>query len=494
MLAKILKTFILLLWLVMLGLLIHRSYIRPASVIALDVITDEGVRAGDEWFGIYQQGRKIGYAHTQVAPEGPAYHLFEESEIDILAMETVQRVRTVINSYASRNFLLQYFDFTMQSSLTNMQIKGAVVKKDLVLDITTGGQTRKERIRLKEPPYLSPNVKPALILMGLETGRTYRFPLFNPLTMNTDDALITVEAKDTIKVGDREVPVYRLKESLQGMVTTSWINEEGETIKEVSPLGYMILRESAVEAKKLDKLGPAVDIIALTMIPSDPVPDSDRTTYLRARLANVPLRGFQLDGDRQTLKDETLEIRAEKPRAPYRLPSSDGNLMEFLRPSPFVQSDDPAIKNQAARILAGESDAAAAAKKLNDWVYTAIRKQPVVSIPSAVEVLKQKVGDCNEHTALYAALARSVGLPTRMAAGIVYMENGFYYHAWPEVWLGAWIAVDPTLDQFPADATHIRFTTGNLDRQMELMQLVGKLRVEVLEYKYNAEFGLRNAE
>jgi transglutaminase-like putative cysteine protease len=256
----------------------------------------------------------------------------------------------------------------------------------------------------------------------------------------------------------------------------------------------MILRESAVEAKKLDKLGPAVDIIALTMIPSDPVPDSDRTTYLRARLANVPLRGFQLDGDRQTLKDETLEIRAEKPRAPYRLPSSDGNLMEFLRPSPFVQSDDPAIKNQAARILAGESDAAAAAKKLNDWVYTAIRKQPVVSIPSAVEVLKQKVGDCNEHTALYAALARSVGLPTRMAAGIVYMENGFYYHAWPEVWLGAWIAVDPTLDQFPADATHIRFTTGNLDRQMELMQLVGKLRVEVLEYKYNAEFGLRNAE
>jgi hypothetical protein len=42
--------------------------------------------------------------------------------------------------------------------------------------------------------------------------------------------------------------------------------------------------------------------------------------------------------------------------------------------------------------------------------------------------------------------------------------------------------VDPTFNQFPADATHIRFTTGNLDRQSDIIRLVGKLKVEVLEY------------
>ena len=63
------------------------------------------------------------------------------------------------------------------------------------------------------------------------------------------------------------------------------------------------------------------------------------------------------------------------------------------------------------------------------------------------------------------------------------VKNGFYYHAWPEVWLGGWVAVDPTFHQFPADATHIRFVTGNLDRQSEILKLVGKLRVEILEYK-----------
>jgi len=114
----------------------------------------------------------------------------------------------------------------------------------------------------------------------------------------------------------------------------------------------------------------------------------------------------------------------------------------------LVQSDDRAIREQAAKIVGKEQDAAEATKKLNTWVYEAIDKQAVVSIPSAVEVLQQKVGDCNEHTTLYAALARAAGVPTRMAAGIVYMKNGFYYHAWPEVWLGEWTAIDPTFGQF----------------------------------------------
>lgn len=478
---KLVKTVILLFWAVMLGLLVHRSYIRPSSVIALDVITEEGLRAGEEWFGIYQQGRKIGYARSRMALEGDAYHLLEESELDVLVLESVQRVKTVINSYASKNFQLRYFDFALRSPASSMEIKGAVVKNQLVLDISTGGRTRTEKVKLAEPPYLSPNVKPALVLMGLVPGRTYRFPLFSPVTMSTEDAFVTVEERETIKVGERELPVFRIKESFQGLETTSWISDEGETIKETSPLGYILLREAPEEAKKLDKQGPAVDVIALTMIPSDPLPDAERTTFLKARLANVPLRNFELDGGRQKLSGDIIEVRAERPGHSYRLPSQERDVREFLRPGPFVQSDDPAIRDQAAAVLGKEHDAAAAAKKLNDWVYIAVRKKPVVSIPSAVEVLKQRVGDCNEHTTLYAALARAAGIPVRMAAGIVYMHKGFFYHAWPEIWLGEWIAVDPTLNQFPADATHIRFVSGNLDRQSEILRLVGKLKVEIIE-------------
>src|SRR5512142_3145248 len=114
MLKKITSTLILLFWIIMLGLLGERTYLRPSSVVALDAATEEGVRATDEWFGIYQKGAKIGYAHTSVRPEAETYHLFEESELDILVLGRVQRVRTAINSYTTRSFLLKSFDFSLQ--------------------------------------------------------------------------------------------------------------------------------------------------------------------------------------------------------------------------------------------------------------------------------------------------------------------------------------------------------------------------------------------
>lgn len=483
MIQKLIKLSVLIFWLVMLGLLVERTYLRPSTVIALDVITEEGVRTGDEWAGIYQQGRKIGYSHTSVMREADTYHLLEESELDLLVLGSVQHVKTITNSYTTKNFLLKYFNFIMRSESSSIEVKGAVIGNKLVLDILTAGQTRKERMALKEPPYLALNIKPALILLGLEPGRKYRFPLFNPATMSTEDASISVEAKERIKVGDSEQTVYKLKETFQGMEAFSWITEEGDTIKEESPLGYVLLKETMVEAMKRDKNGPAVDIISLVMIPSKTIQNSAQTKYMSAKLTGAPLQAFDLDGDRQAYRGNTIEVSVPEETAAYPLPYGGKDREEFLQPTALIQSDDKRIKDQTAKILSGEKNARKAARKLNEWVYNALEKKPVVSIPSALEVLSQRVGDCNEHTTLYTALARAAGIPTRMAAGIVYLRDGFYYHAWPEVWLGQWTAVDPTFDQFPADATHIRFVTGNIDRQSDILKLVGKLKVEVLEYR-----------
>jgi hypothetical protein len=445
---RIVKLSILAFWLVMVGLLIERTYLQPSTLIALDVISEEGVRTGDDWFGIYQQGRKIGYAHTRTQREADTYHLFEESELDILALGSVQRVKTVINSYAAKNFQLKYFDFTLTSELTSMTVKGAVVGKKLLLDITSGGQTRNERIRLAKPPFLSPNIKPALVLLGLEQGKQYSFPLFNPATMNTEEATVTVVSRERIKVGDQDKTVYKLKESFQGMEAFSWITEEGETLKEESALGYVLLRETMTEALKRDKRGPAVDIISLTMIPSDPIKDWSRVRHLKARLRGAPLTGFQLQSDRQSLAGDMIDVSVQDPAASFTIPYPGTDLHEYLRPSALIQSDDPKIKNTSARILGGQRDSRQAARTLNEWVYNTLEKKPVVSIPSALEILEQRVGDCNEHTTLFTALARAAGIPTRMAGGIVYMDDGFYYHAWPEVWLGQWTAIDPPSTSF----------------------------------------------
>jgi transglutaminase-like putative cysteine protease len=202
------------------------------------------------------------------------------------------------------------------------------------------------------------------------------------------------------------------------------------------------------------------------------------------RLLNVDLTGFDLDGGRQTLRGDTLLIRRDRiaaRSAGYSLPyRAGGDPAEQLAATPLVQADDARIVATARRIAAGSTAPAEVAERLNEWVYRSLRKEITPSIPSAVQVLESMEGDCNEHPVLYVALARALGLPTRKAVGVVHLDGRFFYHAWPEVWLDDWVAVDPTLGQFPADPAHVRFLVGGLARQVELIRLIGRLELDII--------------
>jgi len=99
-------------------------------------------------------------------------------------------------------------------------------------------------------------------------------------------------------------------------------------------------------------------------------------------------------------------------------------------------------------------------------------------------VLDTREGDCNEHTVLFVALVRALGIPSKQAIGLVYHKGSFYYHSWPEVYVGDWIAMDPTLGQPLADATHIKLLEGELDQQVKLMQAIGKIRLSIKSFSY----------
>jgi transglutaminase-like putative cysteine protease len=135
----------------------------------------------------------------------------------------------------------------------------------------------------------------------------------------------------------------------------------------------------------------------------------------------------------------------------------------------------------------GVKDPRTIAERLTRRVNGMLDKKPTVSLPSAREVLRTRIGDCNEHTALYVAMARSLGLPARISVGLYYTRGAFFYHAWPEVYLqegrgrGYWLPVDPTFNQFPADATHVRLARGGLDKQAAILPLIGKIRMTIVD-------------
>ena len=167
---------------------------------------------------------------------------------------------------------------------------------------------------------------------------------------------------------------------------------------------------------------------------------------------------------------------------------ADPDAARYLAPEPLIESDDPAIVAEAAQAVAGVQGARARAERLTRYVNGLLDKKPTVSLPSARDVLRTKVGDCNEHTALYVAMARAAGIPARIAVGLTFVrgvQGAFYYHAWPEVYLdegdgrGLWLPVDPTLNQFPADTTHLRLARGGLDRQAAIVPLLGRVRMVI---------------
>ncbi len=135
---------------------------------------------------------------------------------------------------------------------------------------------------------------------------------------------------------------------------------------------------------------------------------------------------------------------------------------------------------KAYQIRERNRDPRQVAELLNTWVHTSVKDRITFGPPDALKVLETLSGDCNEHTQLYVALARSLGIPARIAAGLAYVDGKFYYHAWPEVYLRDWVAVDPTFGQFPADAAHLRFIVGGLGRQTELLRLMGNLKIDVV--------------
>ena len=121
------------------------------------------------------------------------------------------------------------------------------------------------------------------------------------------------------------------------------------------------------------------------------------------------------------------------------------------------------------------------ARAIYQWVNRQVDKEMTISLPSALDVLHTMKGDCNEHTYLAVALARAAGLPAKVTVGLAHHEGAFYYHAWPAIYAGGWLEMDPTWGQETVDATHIALVEGEMEQQVQLIKVIGQLKIRVLE-------------
>ncbi len=496
-------------WLATMGWLVWREY-RPRSSETTIAEATLSLPPGATYYALWLGGQQIGYASNTVDTLPDGIQVDDRMTLEVPALGEVHHTDAQTQALLSRRLALRSFTATMRGDLGQFLAKGEVSGDTLLtVDLESGGSTQRLRVPLKRAIVL-PGLLPIQATFGerLRVGNRFSMRIFDPMLLEERDIDMRVTGDSTFIVPDSAmydstqrlwvpatwdtVRAWRVEQNMGGVELVAWIDQLGRIVRAQSPVGFTMERSAFEIAhenfRRRANKGLALesgDLINQTAIASNVrLEDAPRGT-LAVRLGGVQLSGFDLAGGRQEMSGDTLRVHAENPgqlKATYRLPApaTDTALERYLEPEALVQSRDPRIQAQARQIVGRTRDPARVAQALNQWVHDNLRKEITVSVPSATQVLEARRGDCNEHTVLYVALARALGLPARTAAGVVYLRGRFYYHAWPEVYLNGWVAVDPTFGQFPADASHLRFTIGGLARQVELIRLIGRLRLDVV--------------
>jgi transglutaminase-like putative cysteine protease len=484
-LTRFLSVLVLIAWVAVMAVLVNRSYLQASPNLATDL-----ARYGSEavWRGVYYRGEKIGFTVSQTIATENGFELQEDGRLQMLLLgaTTAATIRTMARVDSA--FALQEFEFSLDPGTGAVDVKGRIDDRRLTVAVTTGGSTRTETRELAEPPVLSLNLPRVLANGGLVPGARHERTIFDPATLNNATMVITVGKRELVRGLSVPVPAFRIETEFAGLRRTSWITDTGEVVREESPLGLITVRESADNARAM-AVSPRMqtDLLqtsAVVPVLRTPIPEPRDVRRMRLRLDGVEVSGPDLDGVGQRVEGDVIEI--VDPRGLQPGPA-DPAAARFLAPEVFIESDAAEIIAEAEIAVRGVSGNRARAERLTRHVNALLDKKPTISLPSAREVLRTKVGDCNEHTALYVAMARAIGIPARIAVGLVYMHGAFYYHAWPEVYLdegggrGLWLPVDPTLNQFPADGTHLRLARGGLDKQAAILPLIGRMRMTVLD-------------
>jgi transglutaminase-like putative cysteine protease len=269
-----------------------------------------------------------------------------------------------------------------------------------------------------------------------------------------------------------------------------WVTPENRVLRmDMDVAGMQV---TAYECDKTFALSPVKSTkdffgASLVQLPKDVPARARRVTYvLKAKPGKEKELAIPAT-DAQTVTaagDETVRVTVvrQEPKSgqtiPY--PGDDPAAIALLKPTHYVQSDDPAIVAAARQAVGDETVAWGAARRIANWVRENITTKDLsVGYASASEVIKSRQGDCTEHSVLTAAMCRAVGIPARTASGMAYVgelfnrKNVMGGHQWTQVFIGGkWVDLDATVQNVSYGPRAITLTTGAGD-SADFLALLG---------------------
>lgn len=474
------KTLSILLWLILFALLLHRDFF-VRTIDSHEAFALERAKR-IEYQSIYFKDKKIGYVENNYLPQQDnTLRIQQQAVMRLNISGQTHPVDLNLDALVGADNTLISFDFTFSSPFYKMSANGTVDNNVVSFQLDTGNSSIKDSVSLEGPPMLSTSRRGYLLNEEIEQGEKVKIPWFDPFSLTAKQSVIEYRGKEKVLISDRVYNLHRFTEVFSGARLNSWLDDEGNVIKEESPAGFVFIREPEFKAKSLSE--ESADLLASVSVKviGEMFDLSDKTTA-RYRLTLPDEPKYELNSGRQHFSDSILTVTKEN----LSFPPDEDNIIctgakNELMASPYIQSTAPEIVEQSISLTQNAKSNLERSTALADWVFQYLEKRPVIGIPDALTTLKSKIGDCNEHASLFAALGRAAGIPTKIAVGVVYHKQAFYYHAWNEVCLdGNWISLDTTTNQMPADLSHLKFIEGELQEQIKIGALLNTLQIEPL--------------
>jgi transglutaminase-like putative cysteine protease len=149
---------------------------------------------------------------------------------------------------------------------------------------------------------------------------------------------------------------------------------------------------------------------------------------------------------------------------PYR--TSAAEFERYTGAERFIESADRAIVAEARRVAGSETNPLVLARRFyDDVIGLATYDKTGTGLHGAKQLLATGKGECGDYAALFVALSRASGIPSRPVVGY-WAESGIdQTHVWAEFYLEGfgWVPVDPTLGQSDAARRDDHF--GSLDNR-----------------------------
>lgn len=438
--------------------------------------------AAESWQGIYLQGFKIGYSYTRDEAQ-PTGDVRSEtySLIQTAMLGSALNMQMRVNAERGADGALKAMSYRLESAGRELDVDAIVNEKEISVSGTIGGHEVREVVPIPAGAMVVDD--PTQHLLRQKTGDSASVHVFDPNTLSLVKIEIALNGESPeggagsklVTINDPRAPM------------TVHLKADGSLIRAVGPMGMELRPESRETATDLPTGDAAkVDFAsASSIVPDKAITRVQSRSELVLDVTGVDLGRLPSDRHQQVAKQgegwriKITPVDPSMQEATYAI----GEIRnEWLKPDVRVPSDDPALTAQAREVIGGEKDPIKAAEKLRQHVLREVRANAGIGVMrDAREVLESGEGVCRDHAVAMAALARSVGIPTRLVSGLVYAGDRFYYHAWVEIWTGKdWLGMDSTRANPRLTATHIKVSQGKVADAF-LSFLVDGARIHVVE-------------